>query len=257
MAHMTDPTLRFSTRVENYVRYRPKYPHEVIETLRRECGLISSSLVADIGAGAGALTELFLQNGNQVYAVEPNREMREASERLLRRYSGFRSFAGRAEASSLEDEAVDFVVVGQAFHWFDVSVARREFLRILRPSGWAMIVWNERDYESMPFMKAYDQVLKRYAPEYAREKHRSVYDNELKNFYGPHGFVEKTFSYRQQLSLEGVKGRMLSSSYTPEPGHPNHEPLISEMEQAFQANQINGRVTMEYLTRMYYGRLDF
>ena len=256
MTHMKDPTLRFSSRVGNYIRYRPRYPQEVIETLREECGLTPISPVADVGSGTGALTELFLQNGNPIYAVEPNREMRQAAEKLLRRFSGFRSVAGRAEATNLDDSCVDFVVVGQAFHWFDVAAARREFLRILKPSGFAMVVWNEREFEKTSFLKAYDQLLQRYAPEYAREKHKSVYDNALKDFYGSAGFTERTFSYGQQMSFEGAKGRMLSSSYTPEPGHPNHEPLMTELAKVFQAFQINGRVTFEYITRMYYGRLN-
>jgi SAM-dependent methyltransferase len=252
---MKDPTLRFSSRAENYVQYRPRYPKEVIETLRQECELAPFSLVADIGSGTGALTELFLQNGNLVYAVEPNREMRETAEKLLRMHPGFRSIAGRAEATTLEDASLDFAVVGQAFHWFDVASARREFLRILKPSGWAVIVWNEREFDKTPFLRAYDQLLQRYAPEYAREKHKGVYDNALKDFYGSAGLMERAFNYRQELSLEGVQGRMLSASYTPEPGHPNHEPLMAELAKAFQAYQIDGRVTLEYITRMYYGRL--
>jgi ubiquinone/menaquinone biosynthesis C-methylase UbiE len=250
-----DPTLRFSSRAENYVKYRPRYPREVIETLRAECGLSPSAPIADIGSGTGALSELFLENDNPVFAVEPNREMREAAERLLKKYSGFQSIAGRAEATTLPDRSVDFVVVGQAFHWFNVPDARREFLRILRPPGWTMVVWNEREFQTTPFLIAYDQLLQRYAPEYAREKHKSVYDNSLTDFYGAGGYTERTFHYRQHADFAGVKGRMLSSSYTPEPDHPNHEPMMAELSKIYQAHQVNDRVTFEYITRMYYGRL--
>jgi SAM-dependent methyltransferase len=250
-----DPTLRFSSRVENYIRYRPSYPPAVIKTLREECGLDSSSLIADIGSGAGALTTLFLRNGNRVFAVEPNREMREAAERLLQKHPGFRSVAGRAEDTTLDDRCADFVVVGQAFHWFDLQKARREFLRILRPAGWTMVVWNEREFRTTAFMIAYDQMLLRYAPDYARVTHKRVYDAGLEDFFGPPGFVTRTFSYRQQLDYEGIKGRLLSSSYTPEPGHPNHEPMIRELREIYQAHAVDGRVTMKYITRMYYGQL--
>jgi SAM-dependent methyltransferase len=252
---MTDPTLRFSSRVDNYVKYRPRYPRDVIETLQKECGLDPTSLVADIGSGAGALTELFLSNGNKVFAVEPNREMREAAERLLGQHSGFQSVDGRAEATGLADKSADFVVVGQAFHWFDALESRREFLRILNPSGWGMVVWNERDFQSTPFLIAYDQLLQRHAPDYARERHKQVYDRELGDFFGPRGFTECTFGYCQELDFAGVKGRMQSSSYTPEPGHPNHERMITELSRIFHAHQVNGRVTFAYITRMYYGPL--
>jgi SAM-dependent methyltransferase len=252
---LTDPTLRFSSRAENYVKYRPGYPAEVIETLREECCLASSSLIADIGSGAGALTELFLRNGNRVFAVEPNREMREAAERRLKSFPGFRSIAGKAESTHLEDKSADFVVVGQAFHWFDLEAARREFLRILRTSGWTMVVWNEREYRTTPFLIAYDRLLQRHAPDYARVSHRRVYDTALGNFFGPRGFATKKFSYRQQLDYQGVKGRLLSSSYTPEPGHPNHESMIKELRKIYLTHAVNGRVTMAYITWMYYGRM--
>lgn len=250
-----DSTLRFSSRVENYVKYRPRYPKDVIETLQKECTLSSASMIADIGSGTGALTELFLQNGNPVFAVEPNPEMRQAAEHLLDLYPGFRSIDGRAEATTLHDHHFDFVVVGQAFHWFGLGEARREFTRILKPSGWAMVVWNEREFDTTPFLIAYDNLLQRNAPEYAREKHKSVYDTALDGFYGAGGFTSRTFRYRQELDYEGLKGRLLSSSYTPEVGHPNHRQLLAELEGIFGKHQINGRVTVAYITRMYYGRL--
>jgi SAM-dependent methyltransferase len=250
-----DPTLRFSNRVENYIKYRPRYPREVIETLLKECALSSSALIADIGSGAGALTGLFLENGNQVFAVEPNKEMREGAERLLGKYPGFRSIAGRAEATTLAGQSVDFVVVGTAFHWFDLKKARCEFLRILRPPHWVMLIWNDRDFQATPFLRAYDQLLRHYSIDYAREKHKSVYDTALADFYGAGGFSSGTFRYLQELDFEGLKGRMLSSSYTPEQGHPNYEPMTAELQKIFQSNEVNGCVTFEYITRMYYGRL--
>ena len=252
---MVDPTLRFSNRVDDYVRYRPRYPREVLETLQRECGLLPDSLVADVGSGAGALAELFLGNGNQVFAVEPNREMREAAEHLLGNHPGFHSVDGRAEATNMGDNSVDLIVVGQAFHWFDARETRREFLRILKPPYWMMVVWNEREFNTTPFLIAYDQLLQRYAPDYARTQHKTVYDTALNEFYGAGRFTSRTFSYRQEVDFAGLKGRMLSSSYTPEPGHPNHEPMIAELMHIHRAHEVNGLVTFEYVTRMYYGRL--
>ncbi len=148
---MTDPTQRFSSRVENYIKYRPRYPQAVITVLRQDCQLPSNSLVADMGSGTGVLTELFLQNGNPVFAVEPNREMRLAGEHLLRKFPAFHSVSARAEATTLAGRSVDFVVAGQSFHWFDRPKARSEFHRILRPTGWVMLVWNERETQSNSF----------------------------------------------------------------------------------------------------------
>src|SRR3954470_13160055 len=131
-----DPTRRFSNRVEDYIKYRPGYPRAVVGLLEDECGLTRESVVADVGSGTGILSELFLSAGVRVYGVEPNREMREAGERLLAAYESFVSVDGRAEETTLADASADFVTAGQAFHWFEPASARREFRRILRDGGW-------------------------------------------------------------------------------------------------------------------------
>src|SRR5262245_64642768 len=157
---MTYVTQRFSSLVENYIKYRPGYPNEVIETLRSECGLTSGSIIADVGSGTGILTEMFLRIGNTVYGIEPNREMREAAERLLKDYPRFRSVASRAEETTLDDASVDFITAGQAFHWFDREKTREEFARILRPRGWVALIWNERVTTAERFFIAFAQMLK-------------------------------------------------------------------------------------------------
>jgi SAM-dependent methyltransferase len=255
MMDMIDPTLRFSLRVENYCRYRPRYPPAVIDALRHECGLIPDALIADIGSGTGFLSELFLQNENQVFAVEPNREMREAGVRLLENYSGFHAVDGRAEATTLPDHSMDFVVAGQSFHWFDRPKARAEFWRILKTTGWMMIVWNERDAQATPFMAAYNDILQKFVTDQSRLAHKKVYDDALDNFFNPGGFTTRIFTYQQHLDYEGVKGRLLSSSYTPEVGHPNHAPMLAKLKEIFHAGETGGQITLHYITRMYFGRL--
>ncbi len=108
--------------------------------LREECGLTGASVVADVGSGTGILSRLFLKNGNRVFGVEPNREMREAGERLLGGYASFTSVPGTAEATTLRNGSVDLVTAGQAFHWFQAEETRREFARVLRPGGWAVLI---------------------------------------------------------------------------------------------------------------------
>ena len=251
----TDPTSRFSSRVEHYIKYRPGYPQQVIQTLRERCGLSPNTLVADIGSGTGLLTELFLLNGNTVFGVEPNTEMRLAGEELLQNYRDFHSIRGRAEATTLPDQSMDFVIAGQAFHWFDRQSTRREFARILKPGGWVMLVWNERETRSEPFLRAYELLLQKYATDYAQVDHRQIDERVLAQFYGQGGFEARTYPNRQKFDYTGVEGRLLSSSYSPEPGHPDYEPMLLELMRIFQAYQESGYVRFEYTTRMYYGRL--
>jgi ubiquinone/menaquinone biosynthesis C-methylase UbiE len=256
---MADSVARFTSRVENYVRYRPRYPRAVLETLVSQCGLMPQSRVADIGSGPGKLTELFLENGNSVYAVEPNAAMRQAAERLLSKYPGFHSVAGNAEATSLPDHSVDFVVAGQAFHWFDHLKARAEFQRVLKPSGWVALVWNAREREKTPFVSGYERLLQKYRGGNPRVDHQEIPQEVFAAFFGGSfksgGFYVQTFPHFQDLDRAGLEGRVLSSSHTPEPGHPNYAPLLAELRKLFDTTQVNGLVRLEYTTAIYYGHL--
>jgi SAM-dependent methyltransferase len=251
---MLKSTERFSSRVDDYRKYRPSYPRQILDVLRAECRMTSSDLIADIGSGTGCLTELFLEHGNPVFAVEPNPGMREAARQLLGNYPGFQSIDGTAESSTLRDQSIDYIVSGQAFHWFDRKTARSEFLRILKPGGWVMIVWNDRERSVTPFMKAYDQLLNNYCDEYAQIDHRKAYEDPLVEFYGAGGCEKRTFRYVQEFNLAGLQGRLLSSSYTPEAGHPQHAPMLAKLAGIFQEYQSDGRIEFEYTTRMYFGR---
>jgi SAM-dependent methyltransferase len=252
---MPDVTQRFSSRVENYIKYRPGYPKGILETLRSECGLTPDSIIADAGSGTGILTEVFLRNGNVAYGVEPNQGMREAAERLLNAYPRFHSVAAKAEATSLAAASVDFITAGQAFHWFDREKTGVEFARVLRPQGWVTLIWNER-VVTTPFLVAYEQMLKDYSTDYEQVDHRRIDEDVIRAFFGPGNFKLKRFENRQVFDYEGVKGRLLSSSYAPESGHPKYEPMLAELERIFRAHQADGKVIFEYITQMYYGQLS-
>src|SRR5207244_2075989 len=251
---MTDSINRFSSRVENYVLYRPGYPGEVVDLLTTECGLTRDSVVADLGSGTGILSELFLRHGNMVYAVEPNREMRAAAERLLSGYVNFISVDGKAEATSLAGDNVEFVIVGQAFHWCEQENARLEFVRILKPQGWVILIWNERRLYSTPFLRAYEEMFLKYGTDYEQVRHENVYKN-IASFFAPEGFRAATFDNFQTFSFDGLQGRAFSASYTPDPGHSNYGPMLEELIQIFQSYQEDGKVTIEYDTKVYYGHL--
>jgi SAM-dependent methyltransferase len=249
-----DPTQRFSSRVDQYTKYRPGYPPEIVELLRAQCGLTPSSVIADVASGTGLFTKLLLENGNEVYGVEPNAEMRKAGEEYVGVYSRFHSVAGKAEATGLPDQSMDLVTAAQAAHWFDRDAARREFLRILKPAGWTVLVWNERCTDSTPFLRAYEELLLRYGTDYAEVRHERT-TATLHTFFAPKPFESRVFDYRQAFDYEGLAGRLLSSSYTPAPGEPNHEPMLRELRKVFDTYQKSGKVEFDYKTRVYFGRL--
>jgi ubiquinone/menaquinone biosynthesis C-methylase UbiE len=251
---MSDPIKRFSTRVENYVKYRPGYPREIIDLLTAECGLTSDSIVADMGSGTGILSELLLRHGNKVYGVEPNPEMRAAAERLLKDYTNFVSVDGRAEATTLADLSVDLVTAGQAFHWFDQPSSRQEFLRILKTDGWVVLTWNERRLNSTPFLGEYEEFLIRFGTDYQRVRHENV-QKDMNSFFAPGGFKLAVFENLQELDLQGLTGRLLSNSYAPEPGNPEHLAMLNELKKIFLTHQKGDKVTIDYDTKVFYGHL--
>jgi len=251
----SDPTLRFSSRVEDYIRYRPSYPRDVIHWLERACGLSPQSRVADIGSGTGILAGLFLDHGCEVFGVEPNEEMRHAGERILAEEARFHSVAGRAEATTLPANSFDFVTAGQSFHWFEPDAARTEFRRILKPGGWVVLVWNER-LVTDGFLAAYEELLHRYSPDYASVDHRRIDSKALGAFFGHDNWMSETFQNYQDLDWAGLTGRLLSSSYAPQQGSPNYQPMMDELAGLYEAWQKYSWVRIAYDTKVYAGKLD-
>ena len=245
---------RFSTRVANYVRYRPGYPSAIIDLLKAECGLTSNSLIADIGSGTGKLSELFLDNGNVVFGVEPNAAMRAAAEKIFEVYSGFRSVDGTAESTNMISASVDFITAGQAFHWFDAPRAKAEARRILKPGGWAVLVWNERQVDTTPFLRDYEQFLLQYGTDYPVVRHENALA-AIADFFAPEKATLKSYPNSQVFDFEGLKGRLLSTSYIPEPGYPNFESMLRDLGDLFEEYENNGRISLDYETRVYFGHL--
>jgi SAM-dependent methyltransferase len=246
---------RFSNRVEDYVRYRPGYPARVLTFLSENCGLDHGHVIADIGSGTGLLSKLFLENGNQVYGVEPNREMRAAGEEFLESYANFTSIRGSAEATTLADQSIDFVTAGQAFHWFDPVAARIEFSRILKPGGWVMVVSNQRQLDSSAFLRDYEALLRRFGTDYARVSDSYPRADAMAAFFGSGAFLSEDEPIFQEFDLAGLRGRLRSSSYAPAPDHSNFAQMIDELEHIFAAYQNNGVVRFEYHTRIFAGHL--
>lgn len=251
-----DPTQRFSNRAEDYARYRPGYPREILALLRTWCSFHPESVVADIGSGTGLLSKLFLDNGNHVFGVEPNPEMRAAGEAFLRSYKNFTSVNGSAEDTTLPPESVDFVAAGQAFHWFKPELTRREFQRILKIQGRAVILWNERLLEETPFLCDYEALLRRFGTDYAKVHESYPRAEHMLAFFGPNEFTSHSLPNFQEFDFDGLCGRLRSSSYIPAPGDPHFAPMMEELHRVFAAHQQDGKVRMEYRTHIYSGRLD-
>jgi SAM-dependent methyltransferase len=250
-----DATLRFSDRVENYSKYRPSYPVKAIDLLEAECGLKAGAHVADIGSGTGISAELLLERGAKVYAVEPNAEMRAVAEAKFAGRPGFMSLPNPAESTGIGDGVIDLVVAAQAFHWFDKPRFRMECMRILRPGGCVALIWNNRKTDASPFLQEYEKLLRNLGTDYLRVDHNLVTEADFNGFFGSDAYHLSKFQNEQVFGWEGFLGRVLSSSYTPPAGHPDHQPLIEGLRGVYDKYQQGGQVAFVYDTEVYWGSL--
>ena len=246
-----DPTVLFQGRVENYVKYRPTYSPKLLEFLQTEYKLLPEQVIADIGSGTGILTELFLQNGNFVFAVEPNLEMRQAAEEHLAKYRNFTSVAAQAEATTLPDQSIDMLTAGQSFHWFERNAARQEFRRILKPGGWVVLIWNLARTDT-PFLQDYN----RFWQTDLQGARGSRQDNEdFTSFFA--GAAQRVLleGVHQDLDLAQFTGRVLSISMAPKADETGYAQFVERVQALFEHHQHNGVVRLSYDTEVVIGKL--
>ncbi len=251
----SNSTTRFSGRADAYDRFRPHYPADVVAFLRDAIGLTPEKTVADIGSGTGISAELFLNNGNTVFCVEPNEAMRRKAEERFSRMRGFISVNGTADRTGLPDRSVDMIFIAQAFHWFDRQKCRTEFLRIGRTECRTVITWNDRRLGT-PFETAYEDFLRRFGTDYPAIDHRNITEDDLNTWYGKRGCAKMVFRFTQQLGIEDLRGRLLSVSYVPAPGEKGFDEMMNDLGLLFEKYQEDGKVSLGYETRLYYGQLE-
>jgi ubiquinone/menaquinone biosynthesis C-methylase UbiE len=246
---------RFSNRVDSYIKYRPSYPGEAIDYLYHTIGLKPNCDIADIGAGTGIFSELLLERGSRVTAVEPNPEMRRAAEEKFGKSNYFRALPGSAEKTELLDQSMDFIVCAQAFHWFDRDAAQLEFKRILKPGGKAVLIWNSRLTSGTPFLLQYEQLVRTYGTDYTQVNHKNITPESLSSFFKTGQMQVAHFSNQQIFDFEGLSGRARSSSYTPALGDPRYESMMTELRNLFDRNKQDDKVFFEYETEVYWGEV--
>ena len=243
--HELDPTGRFSDRAAEYVRYRPGYPTAALDALLDGLAPPTMLTAADVGAGTGISARALAERGVSVYAIEPNRAMREAAAPHAR----VSWQEGTAEATQLPDNAVDLVLAAQAFHWFQVSEALAEFHRVLRPGARLALMWNSRD-RSDPVTRGYVEAIHEVNGEHPAE--RRPFDpawlTEAGRFSQP---SKLEFRHSQELDRDGLIGRATSASYVPREGKA-YAALTKLLAKLFERHRDDrGLVTLRYVTEIH------
>jgi SAM-dependent methyltransferase len=255
MRPAADSTERFTDRAGDYAAARPGYPVAIATTLIAEMKLAPDAVVADIGSGTGLSCEPFLRAGLAVIGVEPNDAMRAEGDRHLAQFDRFRSSAGTAEATTLPAASVDLYTAAQAFHWFDIAKAAAEALRILKRPPLAALIWNDRVAAGSAFAEGYEQLLLDFGIDYAKIRHRHAHEDSVAAFFGHRDFRVASFPNPTVLDWPTLLARLNSASYVPKLDHPNHAPMVERLRQLFDTAEQNGRVTMDYVTRVFHGAL--
>lgn len=245
-----NPKSRFNNCGETYDKYRPSYPKEIIDFLNEAIGLNEDSIIADIGSGTGISTKIFLENGNTVYAVEPNKDMRQVAEKSFESCSNFYSINGESETTNLQSESIDIIVVAQSFHWFDPVPTKDEFLRILKPNGSVVLLYNRRN-NSNEFMDKYLELIGKYGEQYSSESR----DDISNNFFESKTVHEKILHNPQIVDFDGLKGNLVSYSYIPKEDNPRFISMIEELKTLFDKYNKNGEVILEYYTCISYCKM--
>ncbi|OLS26242.1 MAG: Ubiquinone/menaquinone biosynthesis C-methyltransferase UbiE [Candidatus Heimdallarchaeota archaeon LC_3] len=252
---MSDSTLRFTDRVENYIKYRSGYPEQILNLLEKRINLKNSMVLADVGSGTGKLSKLFLKYRNKVFCIEPNEAMRLGAEKSLSHYTNFQSISGTAEETKLNDNSVDLIIAGQAFHWFNITGAKKEFSRILKPDGYVVLIWNSRNKTGSSFNKEYEQLIKKYSSEYERVAHYRIVDSDFKTFFSNGEHSSFQLENNQKFDIEGLKGRLFSSSYMPNESSEEYNGIVNDLNKIFEVYNKNGLILFEYVTEIYYGKI--
>ncbi len=216
-----DPTARFTERVADYAAHRPSYPPEVI-------GAAGARGRAAARRRRGRRRVRHRDPDRAAARSRPYRPRGRAERgdggRSARRGSAanprFHAVSGRAEATGLPDASCDVGHRAQAFHWFDVDTTRREFRRILEPGGAVVLVWNIRRPDTTPFLREYEALLQRFAPDYKKISAGWADEQAIARFFAPSTFEVRALEYRQAFGFDGLRGRLLSSSYAPACGSP-------------------------------------
>lgn len=245
----------YSGKADFYVTGRPTYPSELLSFIQSTFNINLDSTIADIGAGTGIFTRCLLDSGAYVYAVEPNSDMLKKATQVLKNFPKFIPVNALAQKTMLSTSSIDLLTVAQALHWFNTKETKKEFERILRPEGNYLFLWNERMKDCDSFHQNFEAILSNTIESYSMQAFKDMSPRKLvASFLGSEDFITQTLSNQQLLPLEGLLGRVFSSSYSPNILSKSGKILRENLEKLFEEFHSEGNICMKYETIIIYAR---
>lgn len=245
---------RFNFRAENYDKFRPGYPHALLEYIYQHNKLNEDSVITELGAGTGILSFELAKWPCKLIAIEPNDEMRKKALGTLKGLRNCQVVNATAEKTTLLDSSIDLIICAQSFHWFNTNRAKTEFQRILKTNRKVAIIWNIRSAET-DFEKAYEDFILQFSIDYVEVKRREFRGNNLDQFFKAHSFEEKVFVYDTYLTFEQLLGRTLSYSYMPNIDNPVLPEMTIQLKSLFDKYNTKEIISLSYKTKLFMGRV--
>lgn len=242
---------RFSKRAEYYYKYRPTYPLVIADFIISELKLSSDSILADIGCGTGIFSSLFKNKVKIIYGIEPNTEMLKLAKKNLSTQKNFKPIKATYDNTTLKNSSINAIVCAQAFHWFNINKAKKEFIRITDNNHYCTLIWNIRNTNN-PFFAEYENILYSNIKNYSKRAHNKNYDKISKSLFKT--YKKEIFDNFLYYDFDSVCGLLKSSSYFPLKGN-SYNKILEEMQNLFNKYSINNIIKLHYKTIVYLGSL--
>ena len=224
----------FTGKAKAYATARPGYPDEAIAYI---CSLVpANSVFADIGAGTGKFSKLIAQCGFEIYAVEPNADMREQLTITLAPFPNAKIVIGTAENSTLPNKSVDVITCAQALGWFDLDAFRNECQRIGKHEALVISLYNDTPGDN-----------------HIPGSHRLSSKQAAELFFlNPiiRKFPNPIFYTREKWLLKNA-----SISDNPLPSELGYDEHISNLNEIFNLNNKNGLLQDDLVTMIFSERI--
>lgn len=229
----------FSSATELYQQVSPSYPQSIALLLQDRLKLSSETKLLDLGSGTGKFLPYLQQITQHITAVEPIGEMLAQLKQAFPNVQTLQSFSHNIP---VQDETVHVVTCAQSFHWFANIETLTEIHRILKPNGYLVLIWNQRDI-GVNWVKSLADVispLEGDTPRYHSNKWQDVFQQQ--NLFKL--YQETTIPHFHHGTVEQVVSkRLLSTSFIAAMPKPKQLELKAQFESI--VNEYTGKTLDE------------